>query len=155
MSNNINQETIKEFELFRSLFDSSPNLAILNINNNCDEIKDELQSIVDKTFGELTVKEFTQIDPKSFRLKDRNFEYAILSDCLHNIENKDRFINSVYHSLENSAFIIVLQRKDNSSISELIELLDNNNFRAVNDINIFEKYNLVMAKKLHMWGAGQ
>jgi hypothetical protein len=124
-----------ELVLFRTLFDSSPNLTILNINNNCNEITKELQSIVDDSFGNLIIKQSHEIQPKNFRLQDRNFEYAIISDYLHLVENQDRFITSIYHSLE--------------------ELLDKNNFRAVNDINIFEKYHLVMGKKLHMWGAGQ
>jgi hypothetical protein len=145
----------KELELFKSLFDNSPNLAILHINNNCNEITDQLQKIVDDSFGELTTKEFDQIQPDTFRLKDRNFEYAIISDCLHLVENKDKFINGIYHSLENSAFVIILQNKENMTTHEMIELLDINNFRAANDIDIFEKYHLVMAKKLHMWGAGQ
>lgn len=145
----------KELELFGSLFDNSPNLAILHINNNCKHLDTFLQTVVDNSFGELTTKEFNQIQPNTFRLKDRNFEYAILSDCLHLLENKNRFINSIYHSLENSAFIIILQKKENMNIQEMIELLDINNFRAVNDINIFDKYHLVMGKKLHMWGNGQ
>lgn len=145
----------KELELFGSLFDNSPNLAILNINNNCNEINKKLQNIVDNSLGELTTKEFQSIEPNTFRLKDRNFEYAILSDCLHLIENKDRFIDGIYHSLENSAFIIILQKKENMNIQDMIELLDKNNFRAVNDIDIFEEYHLVMGKKLHMWGNGQ
>jgi hypothetical protein len=144
-----------ELVLFRTLFDSSPNLTILNINNNCNEITKELQSIVDDSFGNLIIKQSHEIQPKNFRLQDRNFEYAIISDYLHLVENQDRFITSIYHSLENSAFIIILQKKENMDINSMKELLDKNNFRAVNDINIFEKYHLVMGKKLHMWGAGQ
>ena len=145
----------KEFELFRSLFDNSPNIAILNVNKGCEEISQELSSIVKDCNGEFTLKQFDEIDPERFRLKDRNFEYAVISNCLNDINDKDRFISGVYHSLENSAFIILIEPKGNSDISSMIELLDKNNFRAANDINIFEKYNLVMAKKLHMWGAGQ
>jgi len=145
----------KELELFRTLFDSSPNLAILNINNNCNEISDELQTIVDNSFGELTTKELSQIQPNHFRLKNREFEYAVVCNCLHFIQQQDRFIDQIYHSLENSAFIIIIEEKKNSSTQELIDLLDKNNFRAVNHIDIFAKYHLVMAKKLHMWGNGQ
>lgn len=145
----------KELALFRTLFDSSPNLAILHINNNCNNISDELQTIVDNSFGELTTKEFPQIQPNNFRLKDRNFEYAIVSNSLHLVDQKDRFIDGIYHSLENSAFIIIIEEKKNSTIQELIDLLEKNNFRAVNDIDIFQKYHLVMGKKLHMWGNGQ
>jgi len=145
----------KELELFRSLFDNSPNLAILNINNSCDEVRDELEKITSLSSGEFTLKEFSDIDLKTFRCKDRNFEYAVLSDCLEHIENQDRFISSIYHSLENSAFIILLQKKESMSVEIMKELLDKNNFRAINDIDIFSKYHLVMGKKLHMWGAGQ
>lgn len=145
----------REFELFKTLFESSPNLAILHLHDNCDSVQSYLQKIVQSTNGELTTKEFKSIEPNQFRLKDRNFEYAIISDCLHKIESLDRFITNIYHSLENSAFIILLQKKETMSCEEMKELLDRNNFRAVNDIAIFEEYFLVMAKKLHMWGAGQ
>jgi len=145
----------KEFELFRSLFEDSPNIAILNINNNCDDIANELRDITNNTNGEFVLKQFSDIDLNRFKLKNRNFEYAIISNCLNDIQNQDRFITGVYHSLENSAFIILIEPKQSSDISAMIDLLDRNNFRAVNDINIFDKYNLVMAKKLHMWGAGQ
>lgn len=145
----------KEFELFRSLFEDSPNIAILNINNNCDDIANELRDITNNTNGEFVLKQFSDIDLNRFKLKNRNFEYAIISNCLNGIQNQDRFITGVYHSLENSAFIILIEPKQSSDISAMIDLLDRNNFRAVNDINIFDKYNLVMAKKLHMWGAGQ
>jgi hypothetical protein len=33
-------------------------------------------------------------------------------------------------------------------------LLEEFEFRAINDIEIFDDYNLVMAKKMHMWGNG-
>jgi len=145
----------KEFELFRSLFEDSPNIAILNINNNCDDIANELRDITNDSSGEFVLKQFSDIDLNRFKLKNRNFEYAIISNCLNDIQNQDRFITGVYHSLENSAFIILIEPKQSSDISAMIDLLDRNNFRAVNDINIFDKYNLVMAKKLHMWGAGQ
>ena len=78
-----------------------------------------------------------------------------MSNCLDKVDSIDRFIASIYHSLENSAFTIILQEKGSMDISEMIDILDRNHFRAVNDINIFEKYHLVMGKKLHMWGAGQ
>ena len=36
----------------------------------------------------------------------------------------------------------------------MYELLENNEFRAANFIDIFPNYDLVMAKKMHMWGNG-
>jgi hypothetical protein len=147
----------KEFLQFLELFDSSPNIAILHIDNGCDDISCFLKEFVETNNGELSFKNIKDIDLKRLRLKDRNFEYAIVSNCLNSFDTKEqeRFINGIYHSLENSAFIIILEESLKSDLSSMCELLDRCNFRAVNSIDIFEKYNLVMAKKLHMWGAGQ
>jgi len=145
----------KEFEQFEQLFDSSPNIAILNIDNGCEDIHSFLEEFIVKNKGELSFKDIKELDPRRFRLKDRNFEYAVISNCLNKIENTKQFINGVYHSLENTAFIILLEKKENSDLTAMIELSDLCNFRAVNSIDIFQKYNLVMAKKLHMLGAGK
>jgi hypothetical protein len=145
----------KEFKQFEQLFDSSPNIAIVNIDNGLDDIRLFLQKFVGKNKGEFTFQSIDEINSKRFRLKDRNFEYAVLSNCLNMIERKEQFINKIYHSLENSAFIILLEKKESSNITSMIELLDSCNFRAINSIDIFSSYHLVMAKKLHMWGAGQ
>ena len=147
--------TIKEKEEFYSLFDSFPNTALYHINDGCEDLNKLLEELAHTIGGELTTQEFSEIEQKKFRLKDRNFEYAVVSNCLDKVDLIDRFIASIYHSLENSAFTIILQEKGSMDISEMIDILDRNHFRAVNDINIFEKYHLVMGKKLHMWGAGQ
>ncbi len=145
----------KEFKQFEELFDSSPNIAILNIDNGCDDISLFLKEFIVNYDGELTYKDINKISTQTFRLQDRNFEYAVLSNCLSKIPLQEKFINSVYHALENSAFIILIEEKTKSDLSMMMELLDKCNFRAVNSIDIFQNYNLVMAKKLHMWGAGQ
>lgn len=144
----------KELQEFKELFESSPNIAILNIDNGLEEISSFLQEFTHQNQGELHQKNIQEVHPR-FRLKDRNFEYAVISDCLNSVETQEEFINGVYHSLENSAFIILLEKKQSSSIAKMYELLDTCNFRAINSIDIFPSYNLVMAKKLHMWGAGQ
>ena len=144
----------KEFESFNCLFQKDPNIAIFNINNDCDEIKQELKNIVNTIGGSFKNKEFDDIELNRFRLTAREFEYAVICDCLDKVEDVDRFIKEIYKSLENSAQIIVLSKKDKQDIKIIENILDKNDFRAVNSIDIFEKYNLVMAKKMHMWGNG-
>ena len=145
----------KEIEEFHQLFDKTPQSALYHIHNSATNIDQVLTDFAEQIDGILTSQDINDIDLRRFRLKDRNFEYAIVTNCLGNIEHKDRFITNIYHSLENSAFIIILEKKGSILSSEIIELLDKNNFRAVNEIPIFSEYTLVMAKKLHMWGAGQ
>ena len=145
----------KEIEQFYSLFENSPNSVMYHINNGCDDIKNIVGDLIVSFEAKLDYQELNDLAQKKFRLTNRNYEYVIVTDCLNSVENIDRFISTLYHSLENSAFIIVLSKKENNDTSFIIELLDKANFRAINDIDIFENYNLIMGKKLHMWGAGQ
>jgi len=39
-------------------------------------------------------------------------------------------------------------------IEAMKEMLEEFEFRAANDIDVVEGYDLVMAKKMHMWGNG-
>lgn len=144
----------KAQEFFRSLFEQFPNIAILNINNNCEDIKAQLENIAEKTGGKLINKEFEKIDQRKFRLTAREYEYAVVCDCFEKFKRVDRFIQEIYHSLENSGQIILISKKDSSDISNMIDTLDRNDFRAANQIDIFDGYNLVVAKKMHMWGNG-
>lgn len=144
----------KELIQFNSLFQDSPALALLHINNDFDSITKALNFMALRNDGKLTVKEFHTINCERFGLRTRDFEYAVLTNTLKKCTNKNKFLSTVYHSLENSAEIILIENKKDSSIEEMIELLDISNFLAINDIDIFENYYLVMAKKMHMWGAG-
>jgi len=46
------------------------------------------------------------------------------------------------------------RKKENSDPYSILHILENADFRAMNQIDIFENYHLVMAKKMHMWGNG-
>ena len=144
----------KELLEFNSLIEDSPALAILQIGNDITKVSESLAFIATRNDGSIKVKSTEEIDCQKFRLTPRNYEYAILMNSLNICENQEKFLEVVYHSLENSAQIILIQKKDTMSISKMSELLDITNFRAINDIDIFEDYYLVTAKKLHMWGAG-
>lgn len=144
----------KSQEFFCSLFEQFPNISILNIDNGCDDITKLLETIVNNIGGKLTKKDFETIDQKRFRLTAREYEYAVVCDCYDKFERVDSFIQQVYHSLENSGQVILISKKESSDIYKMIEVLDRNDFRAANQIDIFDGYNLVVAKKMHMWGNG-
>lgn len=138
---------VKEEELFYQLFETHPNISICHIENNAHDIHKLLESIVQNIGGSLKHKIFSEIDENRFRLTAREFEYVVISDCIHSLENIDKFIQECYHSLENSAQIIVLEKKDSIDSYSLVEILDRNDFRAVNQIELFEDYYLVVGKK--------
>lgn len=144
----------KSLELFSSLFDNFPNLAVLHVNNKINFLNPVIKEVVDKSGGKLDYKEFT--DEKSLRLsaKARDYEYIILGDILDSCEDKIKLLKMYYKALENSANIIVLAKKTNNSVEEIKSLLDQTFFQAINDIDIFDDYIIITGKKMHMWGNG-
>ncbi|MDD2699290.1 MAG: hypothetical protein PHF17_10850 [Arcobacteraceae bacterium] len=146
--------TSKEIELFKTLFQKSPKSIILHINNDSAEIKDIIDNFINEIDGKLTYKNFNEINIERFRLTARDFEYVIVSNCLDLVEDIDKFIKEIYHSLENSANIILIENKLNNNLLFMKDILERNDFRATNSIEIFEEYNLTVAKKMHMWGNG-
>ncbi len=144
----------KSLEMFSSLFDDFPNLAVLHVNNKVDFLKPVIEKVVNNSEGKLDYKEFS--DEKSLQLRTtaRDYEYIILADILDSCENKIQLLKMYYRALENSANIIILAKKSNNSVNEIKSLLDQTYFQAINDIDIFDDYIIITGKKMHMWGNG-
>ena len=144
----------KELTLFKGLFQPFINIQILHINNNISFLTPTLEEIASSLEGKIEYKEF--MDEKSARLRasSREFEYIILSDILSFCPNKEKILKLMYKALENSANIIILEKKSNENLEEIKELLDKCSFVAINNIELFDEYNLITAKKMHMWNAG-
>lgn len=144
----------KELNLFKQLFQEVPNIAILHINNGLDFLNPIIEELSSSFEGNLKLIKF--IDENSARLKasSREFEYIILSDILSYCPNKDKILKLMYRALENSANIIILEKKSNNNLEEIKILLDETSFVAINNIDLFEEYYLITAKKMHMWGNG-
>jgi len=144
----------QEKDFFLSLFQKTPNIAMLHIGNDSTQIQNILLDFVSFLDGIVTYKSCINLDFEKFRLTARSFEYAVICNCLDSVPNHNKFIQEIYHSLENSANIILIVDKSKNNLQYLIELLDNNDFRAANSIDIFQDYYVVTGKKMHMWGNG-
>ncbi|MGE4473477.1 MAG: hypothetical protein AB7D20_11805, partial [Sulfuricurvum sp.] len=58
-------------------------------------------------------------------------------------------------SLENSAEVIIIQSNGAIETSEIEALLEKAEFRAANTISdLIAGYDVIVAKKMHMWGNG-
>lgn len=144
-----------QLELFKTIFQDSPNLAVLHLDNGMDEIKQIIQKLVEKNDGTLNYQNFKDDGGCArFKTKTRDYEYAILSDVLQHCEYKEKILKLVYHSLENSSQIVVICNKKDIELYSIKELLDRSNFLAINEIDLFDDHHLVVAKKMHMWDAG-
>lgn len=89
------------------------------------------------------------------RCASRDYEFVILHDILHIHTNPLKFLQQIYHSMENSAQIIIVQKQGAMETGELEVLLEKMEFRSPNTIgDLLEGYDVIVAKKMHMWGNG-
>lgn len=79
---------------------------------------------------------------------------VIFKDIFHLHENPNMMLKLAYTTLANTAHIIIMQEKGTMDIEAMKILLEEYEFRAPNAIDVLPEYDLVMAKKMHMWGNG-
>ena len=90
----------------------------------------------------------------SFRALPRDNDIVILKDLFHLHHDKEKLLKVAYTTLANTADIIIMQEKGTMDINAMKEMLERHEYRAANAIDVLPKYDLVMAKKMHMWGNG-
>ena len=98
-----------------------------------------------------TIKDFNS----PVRSATRDYETIVLQDILHVHTLPQKLLQLIYRSLENSAEIIVVQSKGAMETSDVEALLEKSEFRAANTItDLIAGYDVIVAKKMHMWGNG-
>ncbi len=129
----------------------------LQVCSREDEITIALKSMMNSVNGELSVVLYNDENldfSKAFRALPRSHDIVILQDVFHKHTNPKMILNLAYHTLANTADVIIMEKKGIMDIEATKTLLEEFEFRAPNDIDIVEGYDLVMAKKMHMWGNG-
>ncbi|MBL0709288.1 MAG: hypothetical protein JJW00_09580 [Sulfurimonas sp.] len=91
---------------------------------------------------------------QAFRAMPREHDMLILKDVFSKHENKKMILKLSYLTLAHTANLIILEKKGTINIEATKSLLEEMEFRSASEINIIDGYDLVMAKKMHMWGNG-
>ena len=144
-------------EKFRSLFTPLPGNHYLQVSTCRDEITILLEELMDKVDGELNLVLYNDENLKlnqPFRAIPRDHDNVILKDIFSKHENQDMVLKLSYLTLANTANIIIIEKKGLLNIEALKIKLELFEFRSANEIDIIDGYDLVIAKKMHMWGAG-
>lgn len=144
----------KKLELFKELFADYPNIAILHVDNSLDLVTNTLEQVREKNDGNIKYIRFEDETSARLRATAREYEYVVLGDILSYCPNKDKILKLMYKAIENSGNIIILEKKTNDNLYELLELIENTGFQAVNNIDLFDEYNTITAKKMHHWDNG-
>jgi len=164
---------MSDLNQFLQLFKPLPGNHYMQVTTHVDETTNALYKLLENAGGELRIAVYRDEDisdiqenyPKAkvqhvknfvqpFRGLPRDNDIVILKDIFHLHQAKDRLLKTTYTTLANTAEIIIMQEKGTMDIPAMLEMLDEYEYRASNYIDVLPEYDLVMAKKMHMWGNG-
>jgi len=160
-----------KLDQFLELFNPLPGNHYLQVTTKPDATTLALQDIIKKVDGEFRVAIYAEDELVDKRLSDakvqfikkfntpfralpRDNDIVIFKDILTQHENSELLLKIAYTTLANTADIIIMEPKGAMDIEATKELLERFEFRAPNSIDLLDEYDLVMAKKMHMWGNG-
>ena len=173
---------MKNLEQFRELFKPLPGNHYLEVTSHpksisslrahVDAIATLLSSMMQEVGGKFNLVVYSKEDLEfdstdvcttlqhvkdfddSFRALPRNHDAVILKDILSKHHKKEMILKLAYLTLANSASIVIIEKKGVMDIELIKAMLEEHEFRASNSVEIFDEYDLVIAKKMHMWGNG-
>lgn len=161
-----------DLKQFLELFNPLPGNKYLQVTTLPDETTTALSEILQSVGGELSLavydedeKDFSSDFPSAkiqqiknfkqpFRAIPRDHDMVIFKDIFHLHANPKGILKLAYATLANTAHIIIMQKKGTMDIESIKAMLEEYEFRAPNEIDVLPNYDLVMAKKMHMWGNG-
>ncbi|WP_373003087.1 hypothetical protein [Sulfurimonas sp.] len=142
---------------FLQLFNPLPGNHYLQVALCEDEITVALRSMMDSVSGEFNLALYNEDNlnfSQPFRAMPRDHDMVILKDIFHKHENPKMILKLAYLTLANTAHVIIMEKKGIMDVEATKALLEEFEFRAPNEIDIVDGYDLVIAKKMHMWGNG-
>jgi hypothetical protein len=161
-----------KLDQFLELFNPLPGNHYLQVTTKVDTTTIALQNIIKEVDGEFrlalysedefvvdeslseTKVQFIKKFNTPFRALPRDNDIVILKDILTQHTNPELLVKIAYTTLANTADIVIMEPKGMMNIEATKEMLERFEFRAPNYIDILDEYDLVMAKKMHMWGNG-
>lgn len=155
---------------FLALFNPLPGNKYLIATTHCDAIALALSELMAQVGGTLSIEcypgEHESVealhvkshDVKNFkapfRAPPREYDMVIFQDLYSAHEYPERLAKLAYTTLANTAHLIIMEQKGVMNIQKVLEDLERLEYRAGNAIDVLGDYDLVMAKKMHMWGNG-
>jgi len=161
-----------KLDQFLELFNPLPGNHYLQVTTQVDATTVALQNIIKDVEGEFRLALYSEDESVAderlsdskvqfikkfntpFRALPRDNDIVILKDILTQHSNPKLLVKIAYTALANTADIIIMEKKGAMDIEATKALLEEFEFRAPNYIDILDEYDLVMAKKMHMWGNG-
>jgi hypothetical protein len=141
----------KAVDEFATIFSLVPCINILNLNINNKEITDKLNQIVTPFDGKITTIKSNIFKECVRDIKRSSYDYGVVVDSFINSDNTNNLFKLVATSIRDAGYIIIIEDKE-KDLSNIYDLLEKYDFGAISQIDIFKNSNLIIGKKLHMWG---
>lgn len=143
-------------------FTDSDNSLCKILSQFCQE--NEYQYIINSTKKKSTLSiqtryadnNFTSVrnfdlDKKSYLQNGLFYEYLFITTTIPDTQ-KDTFLKKCYRSIKNSGLIIIFTQEAKSAQQKWHELLEANYYVATSNIELDDKNNVIISKKMHGWG---
>ncbi len=155
---------MKNFELMFEIIPPYPGLNIAIIENNQNTVVKKLEKFCQKIEASLHVKALRDRKEEKrgdLRIKNFSFEqskynnFSIIYDFLFlcaDISERDDIdvvFKKIYRVMKNAGNLFVFAKKEDKQ--RYIELLEKTNYVAINSIDLNEKAEVIVAKKMHGW----
>lgn len=159
-------------EQFKKLFNPLPGNHYLHVTTALDDIAFLFEKAMQDVGGKFDLVIYDQNNlqadlklpytniqhvkdfKKPFRSLPRDHNIVVLKDIFYAHENQKMILKLAYLTLANAANIIIIEKKGVMDIGAVKAMLEEYEFRAPNEIDIIDGYDLIIAKKMHMWGNG-
>jgi hypothetical protein len=157
-------------EQFLELFNPLPGNHYLEVTTKIDALSYALSELMDGVEGSFEVVLYAQeSEPLNstkiklqeikslhnpFRALPRNHDVVVLKDIFSRHQNKELLLRIAYTTLANTAEIVIVEPKGILDIEATKLLLEKFEFRVPNAMDILDGYDVLTAKKMHMWGNG-
>ncbi|WP_200762762.1 hypothetical protein [Nitrosophilus alvini] len=132
----------KDAKLFLEIFKFYPFVKIAATVDIPSEISELLNSELQRCEGELDI-----FENDNFRPKRGVYDYVVICDTLD-----ENILQTAKNSLKAVAELVVLLDKNRFGLYEAVDKISEADFAAANDIDLFDEYHLITAKRLLMYG---
>jgi hypothetical protein len=163
---------MSNLEQFKELFNPLPGNHYLQVTTLVDDVTLAMYKMMQDVNGTFNLVTYSQDDldicsslpdtkiqsikdfKQPFRAIPRDHDIVIFKDIFYAHQNQKMILKIAYTTLANTANIVIMEKKGVMDIEAVKKMLEEFEFRAPNEIDIVDGYDLIMAKKMHMWGNG-
>ena len=164
---------MRDLKQFMELFRPLPGNRYIQVTTEIDATTEALSKLLEGVGGELRLALYYDMQAPQiphefahakieqignfvhpFRALPREHDKVILKDIYAAHHNKEALLKTAYTTLANTAEIVIMQKQGVLNLEELHEALLACEYRAPNTVDVLEGYDIVVAKKMHMWGNG-